>query len=193
LEISSLLCPHHVLRDEIGRRTVQNNTSAHTLTVTQRDTTTRTHDDGTKIETVTKTVVTFSTDKANPGGIIDAREFSTGTSIAKDGARTPLGGSVNPIFGDNISTAEAKNRLGSDATKSYQQKAIVSRAEFFNRAVREDAAKHPIRYAFRGAGLVTPFLELPELAHGVLAGIDILFSGTETVHDVKDIRDGKDQ
>jgi hypothetical protein len=169
------------------------NIAAHTLTVTQTDTTTRTQDDGTKIETVTKTIVTFSTDKENPGEIVGAREFATATGIAKDGTRTLLGGSSNPILGDNISKGEAKNRLGSDAVKSYQEKAIVSRAEFFNRAVREDAANHPIRYAFRGAGLVTPFLELPEIAHGILAGIDALFSGAETVHDVKDIHEGKDQ
>jgi len=172
--------------------TEQNNTSAHTLTVTQTDTTTRTHDDGSKIETATKTIVTFSTDKANPG-VFQASEISTATAIAKDGTRTVIGGSGNSIFPSPISNSEAKNRLGSDATNSYQQKAIVSRAEFFNRAVREDAAKHPIRYAFRVGGLLTPLLELPEAAHGILAAIDSYFSVRETVKDVKEIREGNDQ
>src|SRR5213082_3800239 len=120
------------------KTTELNNNSAHTLTVTQTDTTTRTQEDGTKIETVTKTIVTFSTDKENPGSIIEAKEFSTATGIARDGTRTLLGGSFNPIFGDNISNTEAKNRLGNAAIKSYQDKAMPSRAELFNREVRND-------------------------------------------------------
>jgi len=121
-----------------AKPTEQNNTWAHTLTVTQTNTTTVTQGDGSKIETVTKTVVTISTDKANPGEITDAKEFTTTTAIAKDGTRTPLAGSVNSIFGDNISKAAAASRLGTDVIRSYQDKAMPSRAELFNREVRND-------------------------------------------------------
>jgi RHS repeat-associated protein len=154
-----------------------NNTAAHTLTVTQTDTTTRTNADGTKIETATKTVLTFSTDKANPGEF-SAKEFATMTAIAKDGTRTVLAGSINPIFGDNISNAEAKNRLGADAIQSYQNKAIPSRAELFNREVRNDKAG--LTRAGVELGLLgTPVPEAYELGKAivdvVLGAIDLAY------------------
>lgn len=157
----------------------QNNTAAHTLTVMQTDTTTITRDDGSKIETVTKTVVTVSTDKANPGSFT-AKEFSTTTAIAADGTRTQVGGSVDTIFGDRISNAAATNRLGGDAIKSYQNKAMPSQAELFNREVRNDksglaraglelgALAVPIAHAYElGKAIVDVALGVADLAYGI--------------------------
>jgi RHS repeat-associated protein len=165
----------------VVKTTELNNAWDNTLTVTQTDTTTRAGDDGTKIETVTKTIVTFSTDKKNPGVITNAKELFTATAIAKDGTRTPVGGSSYPSFGDNISKAEAKNRLGSEAIKSYQDKAMPSSAELFNREVRNDK-KGLTSAAIGVASLTTPVgpaYELPKAIFDVLMAAHDLYRGVE--------------
>jgi len=129
-------------------------------------------------------VVTFSTDKANPGAIIDAKEFSTATGIARDGTRTLLGGSINPVFGDNISNAEATRRLGSDAIASYQNKAIPGQGELFNREVRKDK-KGQAKAAVSLALLAVPVAEGYHLYKAIG---EVAYEAYNLYREVKDAR-----
>ena len=104
--------------------------------------------------------------------------------IARDGTRTLLGGSFNPIFGDNISNTEAKNRLGNAAIKSYQDKAMPSRAELFNREVRNDK-KGLTRAALELGLLAWPVAGEHELGKAIL---DVVFGAVDLAYGYNEAR-----
>ena len=160
--------------------TAQDNNSLHSLTITKTETTTTKNDDGSVTTSVNKTIATFSTEGDSVGKFRYGSSHGTVTRTTADGKTIPVWS--NEPFGDPISAVYAQNTFGPKAWKAAQQAAMPAKAEFFNRAVRNDT-KGNLTALAEGIWLAVPVTAPYELPKAI---IDVGMALYHLVHGVQD-------
>ncbi|MGB9464100.1 MAG: RHS repeat-associated core domain-containing protein [Candidatus Acidiferrum sp.] len=159
------------------------NVSAQTLTVTKTDTTTATNTDGSVTTILNKTIVTFSTAQDHVGEVLNAVQHADMTRKAPDGTITTV--AASSPFGEGITAGYAQQVFGDNNFKAAQTSAMPGRAEFFNRAVRNDHAgllRAAGEVILLGTGVPEAYELTKAIGDVVLGAVDLAYGYREVRH-----------